>query len=81
MERFHTIQRPAIWFAGELCCWALSPLQHCKSMARLVQTSGKGEFKQAILRVSARKGALSLLAFLTICSKMEAFNIRVKHKL
>jgi len=81
MERFRTTQRPAVWFARELCCWALSPLQHCENTARLAQTSGKAEFKQAILRVSATKGALSLLAFLTTCSKMEAFIIRVKHEL
>lgn len=78
-ERFRTIQRPAICLAWESCCWALSPLQHRESVAWPVQTSRKGEFKQAIPRLSARNGALSLLAFLIICSKMEAFN-KVKHQ-
>lgn len=76
-KRFHTIQWAAVWFPRELCCWALKPLQHCESMAWPAQTWEKRS--KQVLRVSARTVALPLLIFLTICSKMEALNIRAKH--
>lgn len=83
MEDFHWQKSftPAAWFAGASCLRGTELLQCCGSEAQLAETSANGEVKQEILRVSARRGALSLFTFLTLCSKIEVLNIRVKHKL